>query len=680
MNTRTSHIATGSSQRVRFAPFVAAMIAMGIVGCVSNPYVSNVRPGYSTQASGGIQVATPATTGNLRIDQAIEYSDRLYEAYDAKISEEYTRQQVVSGGLLTASALIFGLAAGNAHRDAIVGTALGTGLGYQLGTWNSNKHRLDIYIEGMKAVSCAKAAISPLQIGDGERVRIREQATATMDAYVEAANSVGEVTTWLAVVGGTHADGQTSQLEKAAQAEVTDLATTLRDAKEALSRARGMDRRVEGAGDLLKAQLDNIRRLISSAINGTVSDLAQLPKFIASTKDYASIFSPGLDLGAALTNSVAAANKGFQPPVRSQSGSGLQSSTAKGDPINPVLQLAGALGRLRAAQLVLSANTSELNGAIDMPTLAQTKTALDGCGVEASKAATALRVSRTSITFQAGVSGTSSVAIFGIQPFSAGMMDLPAKGVTLSILPGTNVLNVSAGTDTEAGRTYQISVGDSTGLTVIVIVKIEGKHSTDVPAGPTNKTKATKAKNPHAMSCDGYQGRPAEDICLIQQVLKQPITGTFTSATCDSFQSKGFGALVNDQSIASIKEAVSLPRDAGADAVKSRLVALGVATCKGIALPKATVATTPVAAATCAAPNPAKTCPAEGARCAFECTLSKADVSVVRRKLGLTASPEKFDESMRAALGRFQATAKLNNQRGDYTEETAKALQDVPLK
>ncbi len=679
MTNEPAAAATGEpsrAHRVSTRRGVGALIAMSLAisGCAINPYIANTRP-PRTELSRSSPDVTASTV------RALAYADATFDAYDAKLWEEFNRQQVLSGTLLTIGAATLGLAAGHAHRDAFVTAAVGGGLIYQLGTWNSSKDRLGIYVEGMKALACSKTAVSPLLLGSDAITTIKNQEERTRDTAIRMSRASGHVVQWLAIVGGSGSGSGASQLEKAAQDELVQQGATLKEASDALARASGLRHRVEGAGAQLDAQVDQIRRAVSMAHSGTLADLSQLRTAVQSLSDYANIFGEGLDLRGAVATEVAAANKSISKDDVTQQN--WLDDTAKavdsGKTVNPAVALAAALGRLRAERQALSTDVSILNGTLaETTSLAQLKTDLNGCGVDLAKAKSTLRLTRKSVSFEVGTAGTALVSISGgTLPYSVALVDLPAKGINVSAPAGGAIVVVTASTDTEVGKSYLVSVTDAAGLTASITVKVTAKAA-DTKNGETKSTTKATTSTTAKASCEGQQSRTPEEICLLQEAVKVPVTGKFDAKTCTAFKTapltKQYLGLVNTVSMNAVEADMKLSPGATSESIRAKLAELGTTSCNGTTLTKATVAAAPVTNGACSPPDAGKTCPIEGARCAFECSMSKPEVAILRQKLGLAQTPEKFDDFLREALGRFQASKKLQNQRGDYTAESAQAL------
>lgn len=348
MNQATHH-ATGPA---------VVLVALILGGCASSPYIANTRPvpPQPTGAAGteSSKVQAPAGAGTL--PYALAYADATYDAYQAKLEEEYRRQQQLSNGLLTLGALTLGAAIGNAHRDVLITAAVGGGLAYQLGSWNSNDGRLGIYIEGMKAMACAKAAVAPLRMSEATRKRIDQSERDLTTALRDAAVPLADTTRWLNVAGASQVPN--SETAQTARTEITDAGARFNQANDLLKLPNGIGQKVDGAGAMLEPKIDTIRGLIDEALKGTLAKLSSLPKQISSISEYANIFAPGLTLNTAFSDRIAGINDTLKPPkptTENKKGGPATESAAAPPPLEPRDQLAEALGRLRGARVMLDA-------------------------------------------------------------------------------------------------------------------------------------------------------------------------------------------------------------------------------------------------------------------------------------------------------------------------------------
>ena len=85
-------------------------------------------------------------------------------------------KQFISGAVLTTAAVALGAAASHAHRDVIIAAIAGGGFVYQLGTWNASKEHELIFLEGIQAMSCLRAAVAPYRMTSAGRRRLDEAA------------------------------------------------------------------------------------------------------------------------------------------------------------------------------------------------------------------------------------------------------------------------------------------------------------------------------------------------------------------------------------------------------------------------------------------------------------------------------------------------------------------------
>jgi hypothetical protein len=658
---------------MRFMTGMLVISAMAISGCASNPYITDPRPSYS-EMNGANSRSGSACAASGSIEYAWRYADNTYESYEAKLSQEFARQQLLSGGLLTLGASIIAMAVGHANNYWMAGAALTAGTVYQLGTWNSSKDRLGIYIEGMKAVSCAQSAVEPLRIGVSGIANIQNDEARVREDIEHAAKAAGKVMTWLAIVGDQSKQNP-SNLERKAESELASMGVLFKKGNDAISHAASLERGVQEACGLLENTVRDIRTSVDAAINGTLADLANLPKFINGLSASVNVFAPGLDLDSVFKGAVAATN------VASKKGGMLMGSPESGHslnadreaPVDPVIKLAGALGELSSRHTLLAASISRLKGTLGKaaPSQSRIRNSLAGCGN------LGLQLDRSAMAFKAGIAGISMVTLSGgALPYAASFVDLPApKGISFS-LSGA-VLVVSATGDTEAGNSIQVKVEDSARATAFLTISVEDKTSSPT-TGTTNKSSSVK-KEPSSLDavCIGHQSRSAEELCLIQSVIGVKVTGWFKEKSCQAFLSnpltQKFGGRINDSSMAAVYGAAGFSDAPDTQQIRAKLSERGVKICRGQPTGnEAGNSTLPAIGAAAALSRP---CEVEGSRTDFECRQSKAAVRELRRELGVSPTPEKFDDDLRNALARFQETEKLDQRKGDYTEETAMRLQ-----
>jgi len=666
------------------------LIFVIVTGCASNPYIENTRPGAyekkvtSSQSSEdraeeqkGGAYKPPLTRGTL--EYSLQYADDTYDAYEAKLAEEFKRQQYLSSGLLTLGAGVVKLAINGASASTIGSTALAGGLAYQLGTWNSNQNRLGIYIEGMKALSCSKIAIVPLRISDDKLERIMERSNELYTAVDQASNAVGDVTMYLAIATA-NPNGKTPLIQSA-ESELAEIGGVFDRANDLLAKSTGLESKVQNAGALLEGKIDEVRREVDKAVNGTLADLSNLPKVIGSISDYANIFAPGLKLGSTLSNAISAM-KPISSDIVPNAEAGEESERITADNVD--FLLARSLGKLRAERQKLLARLAELSGVVESTTVEQLKSSLETCGVDVEKISSGISLDRSVVTFKPNSAGTSMVTISGgTLPYSSAIVDLPADGINISTPPGSNLLIVSATDKTESNNSYQVKVADSANHTAMLTVKVAAKE-VSAPVGDDKKKK-------NNVGCSGGESRDPAEICLMQHIVKTKVDGGFGPNTCEKLKGARemlgfpvgsiFATNINNETMDAIKRKaglkLGLSESADLKQIQDKLTA------ENINVPKCfenKIVVAPTFSDECKSISSDTACKVKGAKCALECEMNPSEVERLRLNLkdvapGLDPTPLEFDEPLREAIIKFQKAQGMANQTGKYTEATAKAVE-----
>ena len=674
-----------------FARFIALGRALVptvlLTACASSPYINDTRP---TSLPASAQVMHIAAAAKPRpysqakpgsIEYGVLYADETYEEYRYKLIEEYDRQQLVSGGLLTLAAAALGLGAYGADIDVLLGMGLAGGLGYQLGTWNSNQGRLGIYVEGMKAMVCAKTAISPLRIDAPRLAVITARISDLRNAIGDAAMAAGDVTYGQAIV--TMQGDKGTALVAVADKELAEIAGVFKTANDLLARAASIEFKVENAGVLLEGKVGEIRALVTEALNGTLADLSKIREAIGSLGDYANLFAPGIDYASTLQNAIRGG--GADPKLivfNAQSGEmGGQGKTGDGDSSVAGAQayLARSVGSLRAKREQLLGAMSLLKGVVEPISVEAVKSGLKGCGIDAKRFGSVLTLDRTAVTFQPKTAGTALVTITGgTQPFSANLLDLPAKGINTSLPAGGNLVIISAGDDTQAGASYQIKVSDAAKQFATLTVSIAGESS---PAANGSKSGDTQplAKN----ECSGFETLEREEVCLIQRFVGTPIDGTFGAKTCTALgaawkgnlgQSDEFLKVIDDHVMNMVKKKAGLAQNGRNKDLAA--VRAAVPTCK---LPPFAVAATAAVDEQAGPPLDSTKCKVPtGVKTEFECQAEVSTVKEWRQLLKayndlIDPAVVQFDDAMRVAVSKLQRDSNQSDN-GKISKSTAIAI------
>jgi len=685
------------------------LVAVASTSCAINPYVMPVRP-------------PPLSSSNDSFDpqmqRALGLVDQQFDLYEGKVREEYDRQRQVAGSLLFIGAAVLGAAVGSAHRDVILGGALSGALVYQLGSWNTSRARPEIYVEGMKAMACAKGVVAPLRVSDSYLKKVEKQAAETSQARDLASRSFGEVKRWLTFVVAQQPIGQKSAIVVDAEAALAAFPAVRSQVSETAGRATALRQNVGAAGLRLEARVDDIKQLITRALNGTISDLSTLKGAIADLNGLTSVFAPGLKTDTAVRARIDAINARVAPPVEVNTESGPidEDLPASRRSVNPVAELSRALGKLAGNTSLMASRADELAHLMEEPGKVQPlqlKKDLDGCGIDVTKGG--FRIENGTLLFQAGVQRTSYVPLSGgTTPYRFALLDAPLpKGFDVSMPPGEGSVAVIAGSQVETGASFRIRVYDSTGTGGIVTVTVDGPP----PSGGGGTERGALREPvvyPAPLPCQGQQGRSSLQICMVQHAVGTAVDGAFGVDSCSRFRTHAltqrFNGLLNDSALAAITTSMGLPDKPSDAQIAAALAQRGVQKCKAVALtaaavnPRPTAPTTaavnpqnaapvivtvnPQPVAPAAAASPALTasavackpkaanqvCAVDGAQCDFECKLSKDQFKTMVTALELNPAPVRFDEATREALVRYQKKKALKVQSGQLTTETAAQL------
>jgi len=631
---------------------VVCLTAFALSSCATSPYIANTRPTAPGSAAGLALAATAsgqtsALPGTL--PYALAYADATYDAYRAKLGEEFTRQQQLSNGLLTLGALTVGAAIGKAHRDVVITAALGGGLAYQLGTWNSNDGRLGIYLEGMKAMACVKAAVAPLRVSEETRKRMDKSERLMLVALSNASVALADTTRWLDFAGASQVLSADTALS--ARTEISEATALFSQANDLLKLSNGFGQKVDGAGAMLEPKIDAIQGLIDEALKGTLSKLSSLPQQISSITQYANVFAPGLSLNTTFDDRIAGIN-GILNPKKSTA-EALVSGTSPTTPpaLDPRAELSAALGRLIGARVVLAARMAALSGAIERPNT-QVQADLATCGVDTTKLSQGISLDRSQIVLTAGQAGTSWVSVAGgTMPYTATPMDTPTKGITVVAPAGGAVVMVVADAATVAGSTYKVRVEDSAKAAALLTIKVEAKA--DALAAAADRT------------CGGFDAKNSALTCLVQNVVGAKPTGLMDSDTCARFTKLAPNGQLDDQSKATVFAAKGLAPAPTVQQILNKLSSDEQKSCK--------VGSTTEARRKPVIPKTSANAPAE-AKTAYERSISADEVMVLSGKLKMQPTTRDLDDRFRRALADYQQRNGLGDTKGELTEPVFKRL------
>lgn len=509
-----------------------ACVTVSLAGCAINPYIDDPRPS--------------ASEGRPQLDAALVYADNLHRSYYKKHSEEFLRERNLAGGLLTLATAGLLAAYGGAHSDVLVGLAAGGALAYQLGTWNTNRARVDIYMEGMKAVSCARTAIAPLNLPPEYLVDVVNVRTLLEGAVQRGAAAAGELEQ--IPLSGEAQQKANKTLAEFARAEL--------QAREAAGRAASLQRKVNGAGSYLSGQLDTIHNAVTEAINGTRADLRNLPVAITAIAAHANSLEAGMigGLRSKTTTSGQASNA--------------ESLTARG------ARASAPYARLTSELSLVQMYTRQLEEMLPARTAEELKGELVNCNVDASRIAK-LRATPSSVEIAQGDAGVRVQVLGGTTPYAVEPSGALANGLTIG--PDTSGFSIAAAANATVA-TQRVRVRDAANNEVVVDVQVKSAVPTKESTGQDKTTQGGASTT--APACFKPATMPRELTCFIQHSVGAKVDGDFGSETCARYRAdtrlKDAGGRVNDQAVALLAKQARIPEKPSVEDLRAYLGSLGL--------------------------------------------------------------------------------------------------------
>lgn len=391
---------------------VSLSLVAAMAGC-ANPIVRwNVPPAPTDKA-----VALP---------YAKLYASAAREAYRNEIATQFHTTNNLGAGLIGLGSLVAALAAGSAHKDAILGATLIGGTAYGIGQWNLRPQRLLIYQAGVEGINCALTAVIPLSMSEADIGQLRTGLTSIETAMVNTASALSRAKT---AFGPAHS--------LLTELQVADTTAALKAADDALGLAaktlpagRQLVARTERVGPELVSAVDRIAAAVDKALQATLPDLSSVSKIIGGLAGASASFAPGSGVEALITNAL-----GKSVPVISAKGleltgsakrskAEIESDMAKVDALNQRLatldnERRTLLTRVGAVQARLSAVDSAANFE-----------ALKACGV--ADLPLGLKLSVDVLGFAEGAEATKAFVISGgAKPYVVELIDGGVDGLSV---------------------------------------------------------------------------------------------------------------------------------------------------------------------------------------------------------------------------------------------------------
>lgn len=477
-------------------PIAALATMVMLSACANHPFVSWEEP-----------IRPPNEP--IPLASAFDYADRARQSYEQALITEVQRRMQLSNSLIVLGAATLGLAAANYDRGQVLGAALVGGTAYTLGTWNASDPREQIYLEGAKAMICAKDAMLPLSAGAAQVTAFRRHLNALGQQIGRVNANLGALEALLP------ASGADDNLLEAARSEAAAARASLQTARQTLGAGDLLQTQRAQAGEKLISAVQSIRNLVDNALKKTVPNLSALPDVIRGLAKQASIFVPGA--GDVLAGGLAAVTKPALTPKIGPQSAGEEALARARATANDALR--NALRDLKRSNLQLASAVSRVNAEVNAVNAARPLVALKSCGIEAD---TDIHVSPSQVTLLEKDTGTKRIRVTGGKlPYVARLLDTPAAIEVRSPFTGDSTVEIVGTDKTVAGTIYTVYIEDAAGNSKTVPVTIAAKAAAAADRSNGGARDAAVAS----------VSRSKEDITAIQQSVCAPVTGVFGNAT-----------------------------------------------------------------------------------------------------------------------------------------------------
>lgn len=514
---------------IRPATWVAAAAAC-LTGCAGAPLIDVAQPGFTRTQDGGDQ---PTTLANARMALF-----QLRGAYRDAMAEQLKVTQTSGAGLVALGAAVAGLAAGNAHKDAILGASLLGGTAYAVGNLTLDRRRVLAFDAGIRALDCAHAAVIPLDLG-AERLGALQKANASLKRTRSELETSSLALRKLAALLQSE-----SLLDPTSSAALRALLAQIDAALEGSEKTRKAAARLTEDTREIGARLQNTVNTIAARVDGfiaqTVPDLTAVPQAIAGLGGFAAAFAPGAGIDKTLAESMR------------QAADALKAKTAPGgEPGKRVGELGTAM--TEASKLVNTLSVAndaviELLGAVDGTAVVG---ALKACNV--ADVALPLSLEPTALLVDAkGGLGKGFAIRGGTKPYMVRWLDAAADGLSLSFTGGfADLAQVSAGKEVPSGG-YRLQVSDAAGGSIQLVVTVNG----------------TQAPSTAGSGRDGSNGSPDLGTLIKDFNGLAPFTIDKTKISID----KNGASLSNDKKKIVVKLSCDPPPPAGTGPARDEVV------------------------------------------------------------------------------------------------------------
>jgi hypothetical protein len=397
---------------------------------------------------------------------------QLRGAYRDAMAEQLKVTQTSGAGLVALGAAVAGLAAGNAHKDAILGASLLGGTAYAVGNLTLDRRRVLAFDAGIRALDCAHAAVIPLDLG-AERLGALQKANASLKRTRSELETSSLALRKLAALLQSE-----SLLDPTSSAALRALLAQIDAALEGSEKTRKAAARLTEDTREIGARLQNSVNTIAARVDGfiaqTVPDLTAVPQAIAGLGGFAAAFAPGAGIDKTLAESM------------NKAAATMKANAAIGDARERVEQLNTAMTEASTLVNTLSVASDaviELLGAVDGTAVVG---ALKACNVADVTLPLSLEPAALLVDAKGGP-GKGFAIRGGTKPYMVRWLDAAADGLSLSFTGGfADLAQVSAGKEVPSGG-YRLQVSDAAGGSIQLVVTVNGTQAPST-AGSGNES------------------------------------------------------------------------------------------------------------------------------------------------------------------------------------------------
>jgi len=460
---------TSSTRQAGVFRVVVALVTVGTLSsCATDPIVSWTRPAPTLVTSVGLRMQ----------DDARAVADAARDAYRQAIATQSDESRQLGNVLIVGGALAAVLALGQAHRDAIQGTALLGGALYALGTFNTDRRRWLMYQAGIEAFNCAKRAAAPADMTEDDFAMLKSALSMLEVSHVEAQIALAGAD---AQVGDfANSNASSFKAAKPLVARIKAARAVIDAGSQILAPGYNLQQVVGATPRRLEQMVDTIDDAVRKALIGSLSDFTQVPALIG-----------GLGISAAAVAPGAGIDKTVQTSLSKYDAIKLQSAVEP-QPVPPVAN--EAMKALEAKLGDVARHSAVVRGFLGAHAEALKQDMLAGCSVgdlsyPLSLKPTSLQASSTD--------GPQFVLIEGGKPpYQA----LVGGGTTALVVrgPARNDAHfeVESVTSAVTGKTYNVLVLDSSSpsKSAILPVQIDGSTAGSKVVSSTTQTSSGEDK------------------------------------------------------------------------------------------------------------------------------------------------------------------------------------------